>query len=92
MPLDSVEYKALPSGLHNVKEDLVYFVSNGYAGVSAFINHTSTLEERGALMLSVGALVPLSYGRLGRSWKHARNLKKLARWAIHGGCMVMIGF
>lgn len=29
-------------------------------------------------MLSVGILVPLSYGRLGRSWRHAENLKNLA--------------
>lgn len=31
------------------------------------------------MMVSVGMLVPLSYGRLGRSWEHAENLKELAR-------------
>jgi len=31
------------------------------------------------MMVSVGILVPLSYGRLGRSWRHAENLKELAR-------------
>ena len=30
-------------------------------------------------MLAVGALVPLSYGRLGKSWKHAQALKELAK-------------
>lgn len=30
-------------------------------------------------MLAVGALVPLSYGRLGKSWKHAGELKDMAR-------------
>ena len=29
-------------------------------------------------MLAVGALVPLSYGRLGKSWKYAVSLKELA--------------
>lgn len=31
-------------------------------------------------MLAVGALVPLSHGRLGKSWKHASALKELARY------------
>jgi hypothetical protein len=33
-----VEYKSLPSGLHTVKEDLIYYVHDRYAGVSAFVN------------------------------------------------------
>ncbi|KAM0799679.1 hypothetical protein BDR22DRAFT_310702 [Usnea florida] len=33
-------------------------------------------------MLAVGALVPLSYGRLGKSWKHALGLKELAKTLI----------
>lgn len=31
-------------------------------------------------MLAVGALVPLSQGRLGKSWKHAAGLKELAQY------------
>jgi hypothetical protein len=73
-----VEYKSLPSGLHNVKEDLVYFVHDKYAGLSAFIHEPAPEADRNALMLAVGVLVPLSYGRLGRSWRHADNLQKLA--------------
>ncbi|KAF8439533.1 hypothetical protein BGX38DRAFT_872899 [Terfezia claveryi] len=77
--LDGVEFKSLPSGLHNIKEDLVYFVHASFAGVSAFINQPAAESERNAMMVSVGILVPLSYGRLGRSWRHAKNLKELAR-------------
>ena len=51
-----------------------------YAGISAFANRSSNQWERNALMLAVGALVPLDRGRLGRSWKHADKLKALARY------------
>ncbi len=74
-----VEYKSLPSGLHTVKEDLIYFVHDRYAGLSAFVNAPAAEESRNARMLAVGVLVPLSYGRLGRSWKHAENLKSIAQ-------------
>lgn len=73
-----VEYKSLPSGLHTVKEDLVYFVHDQYVGLSAFVNVPAEEESRNARMIAVGVLVPLSYGRLGRSWKHADNLKGMA--------------
>jgi hypothetical protein len=75
-----VEYKSLPSGLHTVSDDLIYFVHDGgHAGLSAFIN-TRTDDEaaRNARMIAVGILVPLSYGRLGRAWRHAEALKKMA--------------
>ncbi|KAL1954792.1 hypothetical protein VTO42DRAFT_695 [Malbranchea cinnamomea] len=74
-----VEFKSLPSGLHNVKEDLVYFVHEQYAGISAFVNQPAAESERNALMLAVGVLVPLSHGRLGKNWRHAAGLKELAR-------------
>ncbi|KAI9721287.1 MAG: hypothetical protein M1812_002449 [Candelaria pacifica] len=77
-----VEYKSLPSGLHKVKEDLIYYVHNQYAGLSAFVNEPAEENERNALMVAVGVLVPLSYGRLGRSWKHAQRLKELARQLV----------
>ncbi|EZF28918.1 hypothetical protein H109_06465 [Trichophyton interdigitale MR816] len=75
---NAVEFKSLPSGAHNVKEDLVYFVHDRYIGLSAFINQPAGEAERNAIMLSVGILAPLSHGRLGRSWKHAAGLKELA--------------
>ncbi|KAL2074590.1 hypothetical protein VTL71DRAFT_8368 [Oculimacula yallundae] len=73
-----VEYKSLPSGLHTVKEDLIYFVHDNHAGLSAFINAPAAEESRNARMIAVGIMVPLSYGRLGRSWKHAEKLKEMA--------------
>jgi len=77
---DSVEFKSLPSGLHNVSEDLVYFMhGDTHAGVSAFVNNANEAWERNALMIAVGALVPLEYGRLGRSWRHAPRLKEIAK-------------
>ncbi|KAL5335369.1 hypothetical protein BJX70DRAFT_410593 [Aspergillus crustosus] len=75
----AVEYKSLPSGLHNVPEDLVYFVHEQYAGISAFVNQPADESERNAKMFSIGVLVPLSSGRLGKSWRHAPRLKDLTR-------------
>ncbi|RFU35734.1 hypothetical protein B7463_g596, partial [Scytalidium lignicola] len=77
-----VEYKSLPSGLHTVSEDLIYFIHENHAGLSAFINAPADEESRNARMIAVGVMVPLSYGRLGRSWKHADMLKKIARELI----------
>lgn len=75
-----VEYKSLPSGLHTVSDDLIYFVhEEGYAGLSAFINAPTDDEgARNARMIAVGVLVPLSYGRLGKAWRHAEGLKGMA--------------
>ncbi|KAG5980903.1 hypothetical protein E4U55_003506 [Claviceps digitariae] len=74
-----VEYKSLPSGLHTVRDDLIYFVDGAHAGLSAFVNEPCQEEEaRNARMIAVGILVPLSYGRLGRAWRHAERLKELA--------------
>ncbi len=56
-----------------------YFVHEyEYAGISSFVNGRAERSERNALMLAVGALIPLSYGRLGRSWRHAEGLRELA--------------
>ncbi|KAH7170198.1 hypothetical protein EDB81DRAFT_155278 [Dactylonectria macrodidyma] len=75
-----VEYKSLPSGLHTVSNDLIYFVHDGgHAGLSSFINMPCDEEEaRHARMIAVGVLVPLSYGRLGRAWRHAEALNEMA--------------
>ncbi|KAK4165419.1 hypothetical protein QBC43DRAFT_208827 [Cladorrhinum sp. PSN259] len=76
----AVEYKSLPSGLHTVSNDLIYFVHDGaHAGLSAFVNIPTEEEEtRHARMIAVGVLVPLSYGRLGRAWRHAEGLQTIA--------------
>ncbi|KAF2433474.1 hypothetical protein EJ08DRAFT_731453 [Tothia fuscella] len=84
VPLEGiVEYKSLPSGLHNVKEDLVYFVHEKYAGISAFMNTPAGSEERNAQFIAVGAMVKLGDGRLGRAWEHAGELKALAKKLVH---------
>ncbi|KIX07761.1 uncharacterized protein Z518_02415 [Rhinocladiella mackenziei CBS 650.93] len=78
-----VEFKSLPSGLHNVEEDLVYFIHDDYCGLSAFLNQPDEQSERSARMLAIGVLVPLENGRIGRSWRHAESLKELARYALN---------
>lgn len=56
----------------------MYFVHEGYAGVSAFAKGAAGAEERNAQFVSVGILVPRSEGRLGRCWLLAGRLQKMA--------------
>lgn len=56
-----------------------YFVHEQYAGLSAFVNLPAEEAERNAKMFAVGVLVPLSFGRLGKSWRHAPKLKELVQ-------------
>ncbi|CAK4031149.1 Hypothetical predicted protein [Lecanosticta acicola] len=85
LDLEGVEYKSFPSGLHAVKEDLVYFIHAQNAGVSAFVQGEADAGHRNANFVAVGALVPLSYGQLGRSWVHAEELRSLARDIVKDG-------
>lgn len=57
-----------------------------YAGISAFANVPAEEAERHALMLAVGVLVPLTYGRLGKAWQHASKLKELAMYGFTHYC------
>ncbi|KAI5294390.1 hypothetical protein KEM52_004127, partial [Ascosphaera acerosa] len=70
----TVEFKALPSGLHDVREDVIYFVDDdGLAGLSAFVNAPDDSDHRNARMLAVGVLVrpgPDCSDRLGGVWLH----------------------
>jgi DENN domain-containing protein 11 len=94
MNISGVEFKSMPSGLHNVTDDLVYthfwfeadggdryFVMPPYAGLSAYYKKEASEDERNARMVAIGVLVPATgrYGRLGRAWDHASPLKYLAR-------------
>lgn len=54
------------------------------------MNRPGAESERNALMLAVGILVPLSYGRLGKSWRHAAGLKMLAELVDRKCAVVMI--
>ena len=78
--LDGVEYKSLPSGLHTLTNDLVYFTHEGYAGLSAFARGNASAEDRNANFVSVGILVRKEgrFGRLGRGWLLAGKLEKIA--------------
>jgi hypothetical protein len=75
-----VEYKSLPSGLHSLQSDLVYFTHEGYAGLSAFAKGEAGAEERNANFVSVGVLARRDgqFGRLGRGWLLAGRLEKIA--------------
>jgi hypothetical protein len=83
-----VEFKCLPSGLHRVNEDVVYFTHTDpkdgreYVGVAAYVNKPDGAAERGASMLSVGVLVQLEHGRMGKAWLHVESLRGLARRQI----------
>lgn len=58
-----------------------YFLHDDeYVGISAFVNEQAKEADRNAVMLAVGALMPLSHGRMGKSWKHADGLKELAKY------------
>ncbi|KAJ4343374.1 hypothetical protein N0V95_006708 [Ascochyta clinopodiicola] len=78
--LEGVEFKSLPSGLHALASDLVYFTHAGYAGVSAFARGDAGAEDRNANFVSVGVLVRREgrFGRLGRGWLLAGRLEKIA--------------
>lgn len=82
--LDGVEYKSLPSGLHAVPSDLIYFVHDGrYAGISCFIQASADAAQRHASFVAVGCLVSLDKGgQLGRSWMHAEELRTLAKEVV----------
>lgn len=79
-----MEYKSLPSGLHAVQEDLIYFRHANLAGASAFVQGEADAQHRNANFVAVGVLVPLS-GALGRVWEHAEELKGLARNVVGNG-------
>ncbi|KAI7830472.1 hypothetical protein BC939DRAFT_499596 [Gamsiella multidivaricata] len=80
--LNGIEFSALPSGLHNSSQDVIYFQLEGCIGVSVYANvPSSNVEHRGAQMASVGILVKPSAdtGRCGQVWRHVQFLKGQAR-------------
>ncbi|KAF9363369.1 hypothetical protein BGX34_004317 [Mortierella sp. NVP85] len=79
--LRGVEFSALPSGLHNSSQDVIYFHLEGCIGVAVYANVPSShAEHRGAQMVSVGVLVKPSAdtGRCGQVWRHVDFLKRQA--------------
>lgn len=59
-----------------------YFIHNEFAGISTFINEPAPESERNASMLSVGVLLRLDNGRMGKSWLHTEGLQNLARYGL----------
>ncbi|KAJ7058524.1 hypothetical protein C8F01DRAFT_1148457 [Mycena amicta] len=74
--LDNLEFSALPSGLHLVEEDVVYFNKDGQQGVCVF-RRRKTVEQghRGFRLSSVGIL--LARSTRPRPWRHTAALKEL---------------
>lgn len=55
-----------------------YFVHDEFAGISAFVRKDDQEAARNARMLSVGVLLPLEVGRMGKSFLYAQALQELA--------------
>ncbi|KAH9954085.1 hypothetical protein BC827DRAFT_1262315 [Russula dissimulans] len=76
--LDGVEFSALPSGLHLVEQDVVYFTKDSQRGVCIFRRRpTSEHGHRGFRLSSLGILLARSIRP--RPWRHVTALKALAR-------------
>ncbi|KAH9025906.1 hypothetical protein EDB84DRAFT_1503316, partial [Lactarius hengduanensis] len=76
LQLDGVEFSSLPSGLHLVEQDVVYFTKDGLHGVCVLTRRqTSEQGQRGFRLSSLGILLARSL-RL-RPWRHVPALKAL---------------
>ncbi|KAF6747535.1 hypothetical protein DFP72DRAFT_1016174 [Ephemerocybe angulata] len=86
-----LEFSALPSGLHQLDEDVVYFTTTGkskssakpqtYHAIALFRRRRTTHPlYRGFLLGSLGVLVagPGEYGPRARSWRHLPALREVA--------------
>lgn len=74
--LDHLEFSALPSGLHLVEQDVVYFTKDGKHGVGVFRRRKTTeAGHRGFRLTSLGIL--LAKSRRPRPWRHVEALKEL---------------
>ncbi|KLO12097.1 hypothetical protein SCHPADRAFT_437860 [Schizopora paradoxa] len=75
--LDGVEFSVLPSGLHLVERDTVYFSHGPHSGVAVFRRRpTSSQGHRGFRLSSMGIL--LSESPRPRPWQHVESLRSLA--------------
>ncbi|KAF9445433.1 hypothetical protein P691DRAFT_734966 [Macrolepiota fuliginosa MF-IS2] len=76
LSLDHLEFSALPSGLHLVEHDVVYFTKDGQHGVCIFRRRKTTEQgHRGFRLTSFGIL--LARSRRPRPWRHVEALKQL---------------
>ncbi|KAG6902148.1 hypothetical protein C0995_003905 [Termitomyces sp. Mi166 len=74
--LDDIEFSVLPSGLHLIDRDVVYFTKDGQHGVCIFRRRkTQEQGQRGFRLSSFGVL--LARSRRPRPWRHTAALKDL---------------
>ncbi|TFK51280.1 hypothetical protein OE88DRAFT_1712549 [Heliocybe sulcata] len=74
--LSNVEFSCLPSGLHLVEEDVVYFSKDSHQGVCVFRRRKTTEHgQRGFRLSSLGILLATS--TRPRPWRHVASLKNL---------------
>ncbi|KAG6809754.1 hypothetical protein H0H92_014869 [Tricholoma furcatifolium] len=82
--LDNIEFSVLPSGLHLVDRDVVYFNKDGQHGVCIFRRRKTQEEgQRGFRLSSLGVL--LARSRRPRPWAHTAALKDLVQ-TIYDQC------
>ncbi|KAG5735434.1 Protein LCHN [Termitomyces sp. T112] len=82
--LDSIEFNVLPSGLHLIDRDVVYFTKDGQHGVCIFRRRkTEEQGQRGFRLSSFGVL--LARSKRPRPWRHTAALKDLFT-IIHKQC------
>ncbi|KAL5514141.1 hypothetical protein ACEPAG_2902 [Sanghuangporus baumii] len=75
--LTGVEFSVLPSGLHLVPQDVVYFSHGSHAGLAIFHRRpTKNKNHRGFRLGSLGVL--LEECERPRPWMHLQDLKRLA--------------
>ncbi|KAG2098105.1 hypothetical protein BD769DRAFT_1631354 [Suillus cothurnatus] len=77
LELDGVEFSTLPSGLHLVDQDVVYFTKDTHSGVCVFRRRRTTEQgHRGFRLTSLGVL--LAKSTRSRPWRHVAALRALA--------------
>ncbi|KAI8969537.1 hypothetical protein BD414DRAFT_503180 [Trametes punicea] len=76
LDLSHVEFSCLPSGLHLVERDVVYFTKDDHQGVCVFRRRKTTEHgHRGFRLSSLGILLAKSHRP--RPWRHVAALKAL---------------
>ncbi|KAK0201194.1 hypothetical protein DFS33DRAFT_1375835 [Desarmillaria ectypa] len=74
--LDNLEFSALPSGLHLVEQDVIYFTKDERHGVCVFRRRKTTEQgHRGFRLSSLGIL--LAKSTRPKPWRHLSALKDL---------------
>ncbi|CAG8515150.1 9134_t:CDS:10, partial [Acaulospora morrowiae] len=87
LDLGGIEFQSIPSGLHLVSEDIIYFYRPPFIGLSVFMNEPTMdqSQDRGAHMAAVGILVSptVGTGLCGSPWRHIELLQDEVRNHVH---------